>query len=182
MRVLSLIVVALAGCYDPEVRDCQFLCTDQCPDGLMCMAGLCRVANAPESCLCPTPPAGCTRVVADTVGCLATCGNARDWDEARTACAATPGWHLAVLDTSATRTAAEKTLTSISWIGLTHSGPLAAWTWVDGAGSIPQGSPEWSSVPGHGEVTLGPSCAALSDGKLYSDDCARAYEYACTPD
>lgn len=188
MRVLSLLAVAIAGCYDPAIDDCQFTCRDngnKCPGGLMCRAGLCRVENAPESCLCPAPPVGCSRVIADTVACLATCSNARNWEEARTACAATPGWHLAVLDTSATRTAAENTLTSTSWVGLRRNSSME-WRWFDGSGSLSSSSPDWTGsnvLDDHaGGVLNDYMCAAIKDGKLYSDDCARAHEYACTPD
>ena len=181
MRLLSLLAVAIAGCYDPAIDDCQFTCPeDKCPGDLTCTAGFCRVAGATGSCSCPTPPVGCNLVTADTVGCLAACGTSRDWAGAQTACAATPPWRLAVLDVPKARMAAENALkTPISWIDLTRTSVLAEWMWPGGTEAIPQASPEWTSDTLHAGATY--TCAALDNGKLYSDDCQRSHAYACTP-
>lgn len=182
MRVLSLLAVVLTGCYDPAVDDCQFTCTDdKCPGDLTCIAGLCRVHEATESCPCPTPPAGCSLVTGDTVACLAACGNARAWAAAQTTCAATAPWRLAVLDMSSTLAAAENSLkTPISWIGLTRSSMAAEWMWAGGTGSIAKTSTEWTADPLHAGAALTFLCAALENGKLYSDDCQMPHAYACT--
>lgn len=180
MRILSLLAITVAACYDPAVDDCQFTCPDnECPGDLMCVGGRCRVSGSTESCPCPTPPAGCNLVTSDTVACLAACGNGRDWASAQTACTATAPWRLAVLDTSSTRTAAETALQSpISWIGLTRTALGAEWTWAGGTGSISPASSEWTSTLTHtGATNL---CAALDNGKLYSDSCQTSHAYACT--
>lgn len=181
MRILILLAVTIAACYDPAVNDCQFTCPDnQCPGDLTCEAGLCRVPGNTERCTCPDPPAGCSLVTSDTVACLATCGNGRDWASAQTACAATAPWRLAVLDMSSDRTAAETALqSSISWIGLTHTSVAADWMWTRGTGTISATSSEWTSTLGHTGTTTN-LCAALSNGKLYSEDCKASHAYACT--
>jgi hypothetical protein len=181
VRILSLLAVAVTACYDPAVNDCQFTCPDnQCPGDLMCVGGRCRVPGSAESCPCPTPPAGCSLVTSDTVACLAACSNARDWTAAQAACTATAPWRLAVLDNSSTRTAAETALKSpISWIGLTHTALTADWMWAGGTGSIAATSPEWTSTLMHTGTTTN-LCAALDNGKLYSDDCQTSHAYACT--
>lgn len=188
MRILSLLAVALAGCYDPAINDCQFTCPDNlCPGALLCVAGSCRVPGVTTSCsdagagACPAPPAGCTLVTDDSAGCLAACGSPRAWAAAQTACAATGTWNLATLDTPGSLAAAERALnTSISWIGLTRSFVVDPWTWPAGSGSISSASPEWTSEPAHtGTTSL---CAALDNGKLYSDDCATLHAFACTSD
>lgn len=54
--VLRGVVVALlmfAGCYSPTARDCAYWCageTEDCPDGLTCNGGFCRIPGAPGSC------------------------------------------------------------------------------------------------------------------------------------
>ena len=47
MRAL-LALSFLAGCYEPELRDCAVACssTDECADGHVCAEGLCRAPNA----------------------------------------------------------------------------------------------------------------------------------------
>jgi hypothetical protein len=74
VRILSLFAVALAGCYDPTVGDCQFTCPDnQCQGNLTCVAGSCRVPGASGgggdagTGASPTPPAGCTLVTASPI-------------------------------------------------------------------------------------------------------------------
>lgn len=181
MRFLSLLAVALAGCYDPAVADCQFACSDnKCPGDLTCIAGLCRVSGAPASCPCAILPQGCNPVMNTSGLCLAACSNARDWAGAQAACAATAPWRLAVLDMPNTRGAAKSALTTpISWIGLKRSSPLD-WTWADGSGSIPSTSPEWTSDSMHTGAIATFMCAALNNGKLYADACGTAHAYACT--
>src|SRR5206468_1847312 len=71
-----ILVVALGGCYNPAVGDCQFKCgpdMPDCPDGATCMNGLCRTSSsascegpmvdAPVVAACTNPPPvppGCT--------------------------------------------------------------------------------------------------------------------------
>ena len=47
MRAL-LALSLLAGCYEPELRDCAVTCssTDECGDGHVCAEGVCRAPNA----------------------------------------------------------------------------------------------------------------------------------------
>ncbi len=183
MRVLSLLAVALAGCYDPAIRDCQFTCPDdQCPGDLACLAGVCRPSGASGSCPCPERPAGCSLVPNNASICLAVCNTAQTWDDARTACAASGSWQLAVLDTMATLSAGEDALkSSTTWIGLHRSTPLEMWSWISGNGSIVQTAPDWLlETPGHGGASTF-TCAAIASGKLYSDACSMPYPYACTP-
>ena len=186
MRILSLLAVALAGCYDPTINDCQFTCPDnQCPGDLACSAGMCRARDATGSCQatdggpCPTPPAGCSLVTTGSSLCLAACGSPRSWAAAQTACAGTGAWNLAILDMPGTLATAENAVkTPISWIGLTRSFMVDPWMWAGGTGSISAASGEWTSDVAHSGATN--LCAALDNGKLYSDDCATLHSYACT--
>lgn len=179
MRVLSLLAVALAACYDPPIQDCQFTCPDgQCPGDLACVAGVCRLPGASGSCPCPDPPSGCTLVTNSASICLAACNTAQTWDGARTACSAPGSWQLAVLDTASTLSAGESALrSSTTWIGLHRGSMLDPWTWISGVGS-PTGS-DWTLSTTHGEATN--TCAAIDSGKLYSDACGTPHPYACTP-
>jgi lectin-like protein len=186
VRILSLLVVVLTGCYDPTVDDCQFSCPDgECPGELTCEGGFCRApgaAGTPTSCSCATPPVGCS-LVTNTAGlCLAACSTERAWSAAQTACGATAGWQLAVLDSPSTLAAARTALkTPPSWIGLARSNALAVeWTWTDGSGQVSSAAPEWTSGANSG-VGIVYTCAALNNGKLYSDACETPHAYACTP-
>ena len=182
MRVLSLLAVVLTGCYDPKVADCQFTCPDgKCPGDLACEGGLCRAHGAPQSCPCTTPPAGCSLVTNTSGLCLAACSTTeREWSAAQTACGTTPNWQLAVLDTPSTLAAAEAALKMpTSWIGLARSGILGIdWTWADGSGQVSNAALDWAPVPNSGATN---TCAALNNGKLYSDNCEMPHAYACTP-
>jgi hypothetical protein len=179
MRVLSLLAVALAGCYDPAIRDCQFTCPDnRCPGDLTCANGLCRLPGSSVSCSCPDPPSGCSLVTNDAGICLAACNAAQTWDGARTACAAAGSWQLAVLDTASTLSAGENALrSSTTWIGLHRSTVIDPWTWITGGGSIAPTASGWGSGT-HGGATY--TCAAINSGTLYSDECTTPYPYACT--
>jgi hypothetical protein len=178
MRVLSLLAVVLAGCYDPAIRDCQFTCPEgQCPGDLACVAGVCRIPGASGSCPCPAPPSGCSLVTNSASICLASCTTAHTWDDALAACAASASWQLAVLDTASTLSAGEGALrSSTTWIGLHRSSMLDSWTWIGGGGS-PAAS-DWTLGPTHNEATY--TCAAIDSGKLYSDACGTPHPYACT--
>ncbi len=181
MRVLSLIAVTLAGCYDPAVKDCQFTCPDGvCPGGLTCRGGLCRAGDLSGACPCPMPPSGCplvTSAVNASGLCLAACSTALGWRAAQDACAKAGPWELAVF--GATLATGEAALqTQPSWIGLSRAPLAQSWQWIDGAGSISALDPSWSSEPGHGGTIN--TCAALAGGALYSDDCATQRAYACT--
>jgi len=183
MRVLSLLVVALAGCYDPAIQDCQFTCPDaHCPGDLVCLAGVCRAAGATGACPCPDPPPGCSLVSNSAGLCLTLCSAATDWNAANAACGAKPPWHLAVLDLSATLSAGENALrTSTTWIGLTRSAVnLLDWHWISGGNTVAAAAPDWTSDSGHAGTTATNLCAALDGGKLYSDECDVAHAHACT--
>jgi hypothetical protein len=191
VRILSLAAIACVGCYAPAVDDCQFTCPDgTCPGDLTCTAGYCRAPGASEtsSCgprisPCPAAPPGCSPVASDIVVCLVACSNALMWGGAQNACAATPPWHLAVLDTPSKLTAAEDALkTSISWIGLTRTGTVGDWIWPDGTSTVSPTSSEWTTDPLHSGTALATHCAGLSNGELYSDDCQASHRYACTAD
>jgi hypothetical protein len=182
VRVLILVAVAIAGCYDPAIEDCQFACpTNQCPGDLTCSAGVCRLRGASGSCPCPDPPAGCSLTSNSANLCLAACASARTWPVAQMTCAGSPPWHLAVLDTSTTLTAGENALRSspTTWIGLKRGAVFEPWAWITGGGTVAPVNPEWSSDPGHGGAAN--TCAALGGGKLYSDDCTVPHSFACTP-
>jgi hypothetical protein len=185
VRVLNLpliaLAVALAGCYNPPIDDCQFTCPDNhCPGDMTCMAGVCRIHGASGSCPCPDPPAGCSLTTNTAGACLAACSAAQMWAAARMACAATPPWHLAVLDTSSTLSAGENALrTATTWVGLTRGSPVDDWAWITGGATVSPLAPDWTSDTGHsGAASM---CAAVSGGKLYSDACNTAHAYACTP-
>jgi hypothetical protein len=191
MRVLSLLAVAVAGCYDPPVQDCQFTCPDdQCPGDLTCKAGVCRTAGATGGCTgsagssCPDPPPGCTITSASAGSglCLAACGATIDWNAADTACGAASAWQLAVLDTSSALSAGEDALrAATTWVGLTRSAVNALdWKWRTGGGTVSSSSSDWSSDSGHSGSTVTNLCAALAQGKLYSDECDVPHAYACT--
>ncbi|HEX3478320.1 MAG TPA: lectin-like protein [Kofleriaceae bacterium] len=183
MRVLSLLAVVLAGCYDPGIRDCQFTCPDnRCPGDLACMAGVCRTAGASGSCPCPDPPSGCTLASNSSGLCLATCSAATDWNAANAACTAAPPWQLAVLDTSSTLSAGENALrTATTWVGLTRSAVnVFDWHWVSGGGTVAATASDWTSDMAHSGSALTNLCAALDRGKLYSDECDVTHAYACT--
>jgi hypothetical protein len=52
MRI-ALVVALLAGCYDPELRDCTVECNsgDECADGQVCgTSGMCAAAEAADEC------------------------------------------------------------------------------------------------------------------------------------
>ncbi len=50
-RVRAILCVALAGCYSPGYVDCEVTCASgQCPDGLACRAGVCRVGDNAGPC------------------------------------------------------------------------------------------------------------------------------------
>jgi hypothetical protein len=183
MHVLSLLAVALAGCYDPGVRDCQFTCPDnRCPGDLTCMAGVCRTAGASGSCPCPDPPSGCTLASNSAGLCLAACSAATDWNAANTACAAAPPWHLAVLDMPSTLSAGENALrAATTWVGLTRSEVnVLDWHWLSGGGTVAATSSDWTSDSAHSGSTLTNLCAALDRGTLYSDECDVSHAHACT--
>jgi hypothetical protein len=118
-------------------------------------------------------------VTTDAALCLAACGSPRTWAAAQTACTASGTWALAILDTSDTLATAERTLqTPISWVGLTRSLLSDPWMWAGGTGSIPAASTEWTTDIAHSGATN--LCAALDNGKLYSDGCSAFHSYACT--
>jgi cell wall-associated NlpC family hydrolase len=122
---------------------------------------------------------GCSPVATGTPLCLAACGSPRTWAAAQNACTATGTWALAILDPSNALATAENTLkTPTSWIGLTRSLISDPWMWAGGTGSISAASTEWTTDIAHsGAANL---CAALDNGKLYSDDCSAFHSYACT--
>ena len=181
MRVLSLLAVALTGCYDPVLSDCQFLCpNNECPGDLMCMAGVCRLPGASGNCRCADPPSGCSLTPNSAGICLAACTTARSWDDAQAACAASGSWQLAVLGTGDTLSAGETALhSSTTWIGLHRGSKLESWAWINGGGPVSSTSPDWAGLP-HGGTALTFTCAAIDSGKLYSDECSMLHPYACT--
>ena len=183
MRVLSLVAVAVAGCYEPAIQDCQFTCPDaHCPGDLACLAGVCRTPGATGSCPCPDPPSGCSLVSNSAGLCLTMCSAATDWNAAGAACAAKPPWQLAVLDASGALSAGESALrASITWIGLTRSAVnVLDWHWIRGGNTIAATAPDWTSDSGHGGSALTNLCGALDSGELYSDQCDASHAYACT--
>ncbi|HEX3760554.1 MAG TPA: lectin-like protein [Kofleriaceae bacterium] len=182
MRVLILLAVVVAGCYDPAVHDCQFTCPDNtCPDNLTCMAGVCRTPGASGACPCPDPPSGCSLASNSAGLCLAACSTSTDWNAANTACGAAPPWHIAVLDAPGTLSAGESALpAATTWIGLTRSGSLVDWEWRTGGGTIGSTSPDWTTDRSHDGTTITNLCAAVDHGKLYSDECDVSHAYACT--
>jgi hypothetical protein len=49
----TLLLALLAGCYDPELRDCTVECTsgDECADGQVCgTSGMCAAPEAADQC------------------------------------------------------------------------------------------------------------------------------------
>jgi len=187
VRILSLLAVTLAGCYDPVINDCQFTCPDGlCPGDSKCLGGLCRVNGATGDCPCAAPPDGCELVPNSSGLCLAGCkSKTATWSEAKDACAAAGQWQLAVFST--TLVAAERALTmSPSWIGLTRDAVGQNWRWIDGSGSVAEMSPDWTGYNVQDDHSGGilnlNKCAAINNGKLYSDGCVTPHVYACTPD
>jgi len=179
VRVL-IVLVAMVGCYDPPLDDCQFTCpSNKCPGDLVCTVGVCRVPGASGTCACPSPPLGCTLLDTGRDFCLASCADTRIWNDAFTSCAMTPPWRLAVLDASNKLSSAEDVLRSpVAWIALSRSAIGDDWSWVGGSGTIGPLASDWSSDLAHsGKVN---TCAALNNGALYSDDCTTAHAYACT--
>ncbi|MGE0549900.1 MAG: C-type lectin domain-containing protein [Kofleriaceae bacterium] len=59
-RLVLIAVMAVAGCYKPQLSDCSDTCgeTGLCPDGLSCVAGFCREPGAAGSCEDTTSDAG----------------------------------------------------------------------------------------------------------------------------
>jgi lectin-like protein len=137
-----------AGCYAPEVADCAITCamSQQCPDGLDCRAGFCRIQGAAGICEagddaatdgsaaadaaptsdaagCPPLPLhmqGCEAVnVQDPVGphCFTVCTTPAT---GTAALAFDVGfWHLATLETPAEGAAAREIAGDTPvWIGL----------------------------------------------------------------
>jgi hypothetical protein len=64
---LALALALTGACYSPQYRDCQFSCTkDQCPSGLECTDGVCRLPGMTGA--CDEPPMPDAAADADTRG------------------------------------------------------------------------------------------------------------------
>jgi len=77
----TLLLFALAGCYEPELRDCTVTCSgsDECADGQICGSdGMCAVPEAAGHCTdgsgAPTPHAS-LRVTIDGHGSVLVTGH-----------------------------------------------------------------------------------------------------------
>ena len=188
-----LILVLLAGCFDPSVDDCQFKCTmqvtrDNCPEGTTCRQGFCRVGNATSSCTttndpcmtAPTSPNNCTTRIALEGGVCATLcaltsgGDERSFTSAQSACM-NDGWQLAILDTANKRNAIQSS--QGFWVGAQRTGTPGAWMWLDGS---PVEDAAWTG--GVAPLT-GNSCGNF-DGPSHRLDngtsCTEVDKYICT--
>lgn len=190
MRLLTLLaMLAVTGCYDPSVADCQFTCgaSQDCPDGASCSAGFCRTrstgtcaaaVDAADSCPgAPASPTGCDmRFTLGGSACGVLCDKPqRAWQDAFLACM--PGWQLAVLDTLGRRNAVPISGDSY-WVGARRATPISPWLWTTG---LPVEDSAWdgSVTPGDG---VGEDCAVLDRqlGRLVNDrPCTDPERYIC---
>jgi hypothetical protein len=172
-RVLAL--VALAGCYSPEVGDCVDRCEQSgiCPDGLSCdTGGFCRVEGATEACMahdtdaaadgsgsgsdgnpavCPAAPVqqGCTQASPAPVMpyCYVACNAGSPYSAAAAFSVGT--WHVASVTTDDEESAAVTAAAGGTiWIGLLQAMNQA--TPADGwawADHATYSYMHWASVP-----------------------------------
>jgi hypothetical protein len=194
-------VLALAGCYAPDVADCADQCdsSNLCPDGLTCESGFCRAAGATGTCAgtqdaagsgsdtCPAIPMqqGCTLVGPEPVepycyvACAAATGTSANAFSVGT-------WHAAVLDApeklmAATVVAGPNTL----WIGLQQdaaaTSPAMGWTWHGGtvAPQLPwaAGQPD----DGDGVENGAEQCATLIGSGFSDAACTASHPYLIQP-
>ena len=179
MRVL--ILVALVGCYDPAIEDCQYRCGMgmSCPDGSECRGGFCRTTDATQCandpCAnTPEPPSNCSNKFAllDADGCGVVCTPLRAHDEVQLECA--PEWRAGILDSRAELDAVPVT-TGRLWVGAERISTM--FQWFSGAPVDPSA---WDTgFPN----TSGSSCVYL-DGtrrRLRNDrSCDDDQMYICT--
>ncbi len=188
MRVLILLI-AVAGCFEPSVDDCQFTCGDDdaCPSGTTCINNVCRTrstgtcaagADAAEVCPgAPPSPAGCSpRFALENGGCGVVCSaTPRSWNDAASAC--TPSWRLAILD-SDSKLAAVPATPDQYWVGARRATTTSTWLWGNGTAVADSAWDNGTPAPLSGE-----DCALLDrpKGRLVNDAaCADSERFLCT--
>ena len=179
MRVLILLI-ALTGCYDPGIEDCQFRCGGgmSCPDGSECRGGFCRTsssatcqndpcANAPDA----PPNCGNKFPLLDTDGCGVVCTSLKQHGEVQGVCG--PQWRAGILDAKAELDGTPVT-TGRYWVGAQRVS--TTFQWFSGAPVDPSA---WdTSFP-----TSESSCVYLegSRRRLRNDrQCDENLAYICT--
>ena len=176
VRILIAIAgIAVAGCYDPPIDDCQFTCSSaqpDCPDDMGCDHGFCRPPGATGACGCPAVPAGCDDPFPiGTASCGTLCSTRTTWDGAVQACDG--GWHLAILS-PVTELDDVPAIALPHWVGAESRAPPedGGWYWIDGT-RVTSGWPG-DLVPGGG------GCAAIaSNHRLVSNLCDSTNAYVC---
>ena len=149
MRVLIL-AIALSGCYNPSIDDCQFTCASStdCPDGSECRNSVCRTstgtcmgATNDANGICPvgTPamPAGCSSPFKTSFGCGIHCGTSgggseRQWSSALSYCAQF-GWQFGILDSTADMDAVGGSSSNVEWVAARRMPTITGnWNWING--------------------------------------------------
>jgi len=181
MRVLVL-AIALAGCYDPGVEDCQFTCGMPgmaCPDGSECRNGFCRTSDAltcqNDPCAgAPEPPPNCSEKfpLLETNGCGVVCPSTLDPPMVQAACG--PNWRAGILDNRAELDRVPVTMGK-HWVGAQRVS--TQFQWFSGA---PVEASSWDS--GFPNLT-GSACVYMegSRHRLRNDrPCDEDQPYICT--
>ena len=178
MRLLIVVAVALAGCYDPSIDDCQFACSAarDCPDGTDCVSGACRTSTgvcATDGCAnAPAPPSGCASPFALVDGCGVVCASeSRSHDEVNAACG--PTWRAAILDATVELDAVPVT-TGRYWVGAERVGGV--FQWFSGAPVDPTAWDAGQPMGGGGCVYLDGATRRLNSDK----PCDANQGYICT--
>jgi len=182
MRVLVILTIALAGCYDPGIEDCQFTCGMPgmvCPDGSDCRDGFCRTTDSPscqnDPCAtAPEPPSNCGNKfpLVETPGCGVVCTELRVHPEVQSACG--PDWRAGILDNRSELDRVPVT-SSKYWVGAQRV--TTQFQWFSGAPVEPSA---WDT---NFPQLAGSTCVYMEGAKhrLRNDrQCGDDQQYICT--
>jgi hypothetical protein len=191
-----LILVALAGCYHPELQDCADHCeaSGLCPDGLSCVGGYCRVAGATGQCageMIDAPTGGSCPPMAPQGqdGCLMVDPAVPVAPECYVICGGTVtgttalayhfmSWLPASIVSSQQESDAEGLLASgeMVWLGLHapagQGTSLSAWMWADGKAMTYM---HWAASQPVDNATE--NCAVLTSMGWISDSCSGSHPF-----
>jgi hypothetical protein len=197
-----VLIVLVAGCYDPTVADCADTCGADhlCPDGLTCDGqGYCRIAGAAGMCGsgsgsgsgpgsgCPIAPMGhgtpdCATAMpinAAAPDCLVACQPAATGSATLGYSEGT--WHAARIASQTAETTAKSLATSPLWIGLRAPNGMgatkSAWTWTD---AMPATYNDWGAGQPVDNGSAG-NCAAVGPGGWMSEPCTNTHGFLIDP-